>query len=826
MIIGNYAKVAYRNMLRNKLYSLINILGLAIGMAACFFIFLYVHFESGYDRFNKNADRIYRIPISYSGSFSNVPTTAANHPAVGPAIKADFPEVEAFTRVVHPSIFFNSSTFSYTDQNGSKKNFNEERTFIADSSFFSIFTYPLVSGNPSSVLKEPNSMVISQATAEKYFGNEDPIGKVMHLNGFLDFKITGVFKDVPENSHLKFNILLSFTTLPANMNLDENWYWPEYYNYVMLKKGADPKKVLAKLPGFVEKHLGAIHRELKFGNTFILQPLTDIHLHSNYLKEAEANGSQKEISFLSLIGIFIIVIAWINYVNLSTAKSLERGKEVGLRKVVGSTRKQLMGQFLFESVLVNLFALVLAAGIVISCMPLYNGLIGKNISQGFFTSGLGTIPLFWITLLLLFAAGALLVGAYPAFVLSNFKPVSVLKGLFLKKNSDLSLRKVLVSFQFVLSIILIAATIIISRQLSYMSHQDLGYKKEQMLVVRAPAVFDSTLLARDKYFRTEIARNRFIQSIAPSSDIPGRSIISRNSIRKAEDDETHNFVVYQMAINDKFFRTFGMDVLQGRNFRESDSSSMSGRQEKLTAVLVNEEIVKALGFRSNEQAVNKHVVVVQNGRNVDCEIIGVVKNYHQRSLKEKYDPIVYYFPAEASWKYYAMNVQTADLNRNLAKIEEVYKSTFPGNPFEHFFLDDYFNQQYQSDQRLGKVFAVFTFLAIVVACLGLLALSSFVIKLRTKEIGIRKVLGASLSNIIILFSRDFIKLVLVASVIAIPVIYFAADTWLTNYAFRMKLSWYVFLIPPVALLVITLFIICTQSLKAGLANPARTLRDQ
>ncbi len=824
MIIRNYAKVAYRNILRNKLHSLINILGLAIGMAACFFIFQYVHFESGYDRFNKNADRIYRIPIAYSGSFSNVPTTAANHPAVGPAMKEEIPEVEAFTRVVHPSIFFNSLTFSYNDPNGTSRIFNEERTYLADSSFFSMFTYPLMSGNPSEVLTEPNSMVISASTAKKYFGKENPIGKRMHLNGSLDFRITGVFKDVPENSHLKFDVLLSFATLPPNMRIDDNWAWPEYYNYIMLARGADPGKVEAAFPAFVEKHLGAIHRELKFGNTFYLQPLTAIHLHSHYLKEAEPNGSQKEITFLSIIGIFVLVIAWINYVNLSTAKSLERGKEVGLRKVVGAQRAQLVGQFLFESVLINFFALLRAGIIVISITPLYNDFIGKNLSSGFFTSGMGTVPLFWITLFLLFAAGAFLVGIYPAFVLSAFKPVAVLKCILAKSNSDISLRRILVSFQFVLSIMLIAATIIVSRQLSYMRKQDLGYQKDQMLVIKAPAVFDSTLAKKDSYFRNEISRNPFVQQVTSSSDIPGRSILSRNSIRRAEQDKTHNFVVYQMAVDDQFFKTFDIKIVEGRNFRRSDTSFMNN--QKVTNVLVNEEIVKALGFRNNEEALNKDVVVILNAHEVDCNIIGVVKNYHQRSLKEKYDPIVYYSSGEPDSKYYAVNIQASNLDRNLDKIEDVYKSSFPGNPFEYFFLDDYFNQQYQSDKRLGNVFALFSSLAIIDACLGLLGLSSFVIKLRTKEIGIRKVLGASLSSIIVLFSRDFIKLVILASVIAIPLVYFAADRWLTNYAFRMNLSWYIFFIPPILLLVITLFIICIQSVKAGLANPVKSLRDQ
>jgi putative ABC transport system permease protein len=826
MIIGNYVKVACRNLAKKKWYALINIFGLAIGMAACFFIFQYVHFESGYDRFNKNADRIFRIPIAYSGSFANVPTTAANHPALGPAMKAEFPEIEAFTRVVHPSIFFSSTTFSHKDRSGRSIIFNEERTYLADSSFFSMFTYPLISGNPSTALVRPNSMVISKSTAEKHFGKENPIGKTMQLNGFLNFQVTGVFKDVPENSHLKFDILLSFSTLPADFGLDGNWAWPEYYNYVMLAHGADPKKIASRFPAFIDKHLGTIHRELKFGNTFSLQPLTAIHLDSNYLKEAETNGSRKEISLLSIIGVFILVIAWINYVNLSTARSLERGKEVGLRKVVGARRTQLMVQFLFESVLINFLAFLLAAAIVIVSTPLYSDFIGKNLSKDFFTSGMGTVPLFWITLFLLFTVGALLVGTYPALILSSFKPVAVLKGIFSRKNSNISLRRVLVSFQFILSIILIAATIIVSRQLSYMRNHDLGYKKDQVLVLKGPSVFDSTLAEKDRFFRTEMARNTFIQKIAPSSDIPGRTILSRNSIRRAEHDKTHNFVAYQMAVNEQFFKTFEIEILKGRNFTPSDTSLMNNEFPTLTNVLVNEEIVKALGYSSNEDALHKNVVVVLAARDVNCRIIGVVKNYHQRSLKEKYDPIVYFSPARPNWKYYAINIETADLNRNMDKIENVYKSSFPGNSFEHFFLDDYFNQQYQADSRLGNVFALFASLAIVVACLGLLGLSSFVIRLRTKEIGIRKVLGASLAGIIVLFSRDFIKLVLLASLIAVPVIYIAADTWLMNYAFRMKLSWYLFLIPPIVLSVMTLLIICMQSLQAGLANPVKSLREQ
>jgi len=822
-MLKNYFKIARRNLWRSKAFSAINIFGLAIGIAACFFIFQYVYFESGYDRFNKNAANIYRVPISYSGSMANVPTTAANHPAVGPAMKADFPEVLDYVRVVSVSLFMNASTMSYESINVEPKTFNESRIFLADGSFFNVFSYPLISGDRKTCLTEANTIAISAAEAKKYFGTQNPVGQVLKMNGRMPMKVTAVFEDVPENSHIKFDMLISFATAGPNWGND-NWAWPEFYNYVVLAPGTDVKKLEAKFPAFIQKYLGAKMKELSFGNTFHLQSVTDIHLNSNYLKEAEANGSEKEIYFLAIIGVFILFIAWINYINLATAKSMERAKEVGLRKVVGAEKQQLVVQFLLESFIVNILALVLATIIILSFNPFFNGFIGKDISTGFFSTGLGSLPKFWASVFGIFAFGALLVGAYPAFVLSSFMPAAVLKGLMVKSNKGISLRRVLVSFQFVLSIILISATLIVFKQFNYMRNGNLGYKKDQVLIVKSPAIADSTINNKYNFFKSELKQTPSVLGATTTSDIPGSMIRYRNSVRRANQDQSHNFTSYLMEIDENFIPTYKIELLAGKNFVATDSSSL-GLQSN-NKIIINEEVVKALGYKSADEAINQDALFRLGQDDLPCKIIGVMKNFHQRSLKEKYDPILFYYPAYSGWKYISVNLNVSNASKSIADIGESYKKSFPGNPFEYFFLDEYFNQQYQADNRLGNVFGLFAVLAIVVASMGLLGLSSFVIKLRTKEIGVRKVLGASVGSLLVLVSKDFVKLVGFASVIAIPVIYFSAKDWLNGYAFHIGLGWAIFIIPPTLLLTITLITICLQSLKTALTNPVKSLRSE
>ncbi len=840
-MIKNYLKIAWRNLLRNKVYSLVNIVGLAIGMAACFFVFQYVHFESGYDRFHANASNIYRVPISFSanrlgGADWSVSegNSARNHPAVGLAMKNDFPEVIDYTRVVNLSLFEIKFAMSYNPPGRESKVFNEDNIFMADSSFFTLFSYPLIKGSKEHCLTATNNIVISTSTAKKYFGNSDPMDQTLTLNAYIPwvserefpFKVTGVFADVPENSHLKFDMLIPFEAyrrfLAPGTEFDNMWVWPGFFNYVLLSPGTDVKKLEAKFPAFIEKYLGPIMKQYNFRTAFRLQPITDIHLKSNYTSEAEVNGSEEEVHFLSIIGVFILIIAWINYINLSTAKSMERAKEVGIRKVSGAVKRQLIGQFLLESFLINLVALATAILIIATCMPLFDRFMGKNISGYFFSSGLGSQPVFWVAASIVFVAGALLVGAYPAFVLSVFKPVRVLKGLIITSNKGLSLRRALVSFQFLLSILLIAATLIVFNQLRFMRNSDLGYKKEQRLVVKSPAVVDSTFTSRFYFLKSEILKLPSVTNAAPSSDVPGAMIRQGNFIWLANQDKEQGFVTRLMQIDHDFLKTYDIKLLAGRNFLPSDSSFIFSTPNN--NVLINEETAGQLGFKSPGEAVNREIVFDFGGEEIHSRVLGVVKNYHQRSFKEKHDPILFFFPSWGGWKYMSVNINTAHLHDNLAIIESIYKKVFPGNPFEYFFQDDFFNRQHLTDQRLGKVFGLFTILAIIVACLGLLGLSSFVIRLRTKEIGIRKVLGASVSGILLLISKDFVKQVCLSAGIAMPIIYWVGSNWLNNYAFHIRLAWYIFIIPPLMLLLIALLTIGLQSLKAALANPVKSLR--
>ncbi|RYY14706.1 MAG: ABC transporter permease, partial [Chitinophagaceae bacterium] len=672
-------------------------------------------------------------------------------------------------------------------------------------------------------LQEANSIVMSSSLARKYFGNTNPVGKTVSVNGDLPLKVTGVFKDVPENSHLKFDGLVSFNTLGKDWG-NTNWSYPEFYNYILLIPGSDPKKLEAKFPAFVEKYLGNIMKQLNFRCAIHLQPVPEIHLKSNYKNEQESNGSEKEVSFLSMIGIFILVIAWINYVNLSTARSIERAKEVGLRKVVGAPRRQLIVQFLFESVLINTIALFLAVVLILAWLPFINAFIGKDINTGFFSTGLGSTGNFWLVVTGIFLAGALLVGAYPALVLSSFRPVAVLKGLMLKSTTGLSLRRVLVSFQFVLSIILIAATIIIYKQLSFMRNSDLGYQKDQLLIVKAPVYKDSTFPGKMSYFTAEVGRHSSVSDITVSSEIPGKSIVARNSVRKPGEQENLKFTPYYLEIDEHFISTYQLQLVAGRNIKSTDSFGFPFSTN--TNVLINEVTAAELGFKNPKDAVNRKIIFKLAEYDVPSTVVGVIKNFHQKSLRERFDPVLCYYPTFSAWKYVTVKLNTSGVARSISDIEKLYKSSFAGNPFQSFFLDEYYNKQYQSDQRLGRVFGLFALLAIVIACLGLLGLSSFIIRLRIKEIGIRKVLGASVQGIVLLFSKDFVRLVVIASLVAVPIIYFAAQKWLANYAFHVSLSWMMFVVPPVILLMIALVTVAFQSLKAALATSVKSLRGE
>jgi putative ABC transport system permease protein len=591
-----------------------------------------------------------------------------------------------------------------------------------------------------------------------------------------------------------------------------------------LAPGADPKKIEARFPAMANKYLAQKMKEWNFTVKFLMQPVTDIHLRSDFKLEPEPNGSEKTVYFLSVLGILTLLIAWINYINLSTAKSMERAREVGLRKVSGATRLQVAGQFIFESFLVNCIALFISLGIIVAFAPLFDHLTGKKISTGFINSGLLHTWKFWLIAAFVFVAGAIQVGVYPAFLLSAFKPALVLKGKFLRSNKGIQLRRILVACQFALSILLIAGTIIVYRQLSYMRNQQLGYNKDQIMIVKSPAISDSTFFQKTQSFKEELLKNPAIRHMAPSSEIPGKPVVARNGVRRINQKKTLNTTSNLIEIDWDYVPTYQMQLAAGTNLPAHLPGNVF--ESKKTKVLINEEMVKRLGYKSNESILNEHILFESWVGDINCEVVGVIKNYHQRSLKQPFEPSLYFYNHMRDWGYYSINMHTHNARKTLDYIKSQYDKFFPGNAFESFFLDDYFNRQYQADERFVNIFALFTILAIIIACLGLIGLSTFAIKLRTKEIGIRKVLGATIQSIVYLFFSDFVKLVCIAALIAIPVVYLAASQWLSNFAFHIQIGWFIFVIAPLVLLLIAFITVGIQSMRAALANPVKALRSE
>lgn len=822
-------KIARRALAKRKVFTLINIFGLSIGITACFFVFQYVYFQQGFDKFHKNADRIYRVGIKYSTDPLD-PGSAGNHPAVGPTMKKDFAEVEDFARIFPVRHFLNSgealdvkknTVVSYTNATGQSTSFNEENIYVADASFFRLFTFPFTYGDAATALTEPSTTAISSSMAKKYFGNENPLNKTLSVNGQWPLKVTGVFADIPANAHMHFDMAISYASIAPEV-FHVVWTWPEFYNYILVKPGADPEKLAAKLPAFGERHMGDIMKHFNVKCSFFFTPLTDIHLSRAQQYEAEPQGNETAVKLLAIIGVFILLIAWINYVNLSTARALERAKEVSLRKIVGASRGQLVVQFIVEALLINFLALTLSTITVVSLFSVVNNLFTGNSTEGMLASPLWQTASFWKIFVTLFAAGVLITGGYPALVLSGFNPALGIRGKFSQKLQNVTVRKALVTFQFALSIILIGGTITVYRQLSFMYNTQLGYEREQRVVIKTPSVYRQEEKTKVNLFKSRALQMPAISNVAFSSDIPGKSLTDFNSIWKVNEKETYAVSTYIMQMDENFISAYQMKLGAGRDFTGRDSVAIN--QTDHAKVLINETLARKMGYAKNEDAINKQILFRPDGWVAQGRIIGVVKDYHQRSMKEQFDPIVYIYPDAHLWKYISVVMATKDISQTLASLEQSYKDLFPGNGFEYFFVDDYFKEQYRSDQQFGKVFSLFTVIALLVACLGLLGLSQLMISVRTKEIGIRKVLGASVPGLLLLLSRDFVMLVIWAALIAIPVTYFVADEWLSNYAFHVNLNWVMFVLPSVSLILMALFASGVQTYKTAIGNPMNSLK--
>lgn len=797
-MIKNYLKVAFRNLVKYKGYSFINVLGLAIGIAGSLLIFLWVTDELNYDRFHEKAGQIYRVGIK-----GRLGDTVLNH-AISAAPMADaiikeFPEVLEAVRLRK----MGSKTLNYKE-----KYFYEERFYYVDPSFFQVFSFPLLEGDIYTALSSPYSVVLTQSTARKYFGEENPMGKTLKMAGKSDYKVTGVAADVPSNSHFHFDLLFSFVTLPESKNV--NWSNYDYYTYIVLRSGILPSQLEANFPALVRKSFGPQVRKaygisydkfLASGNNvgFILQPLTDIHLHSELDSEMEANGDISYVYILSALAVFILLIACINFINLATARSAGRAKEVGLRKVMGSMRINLFSQFLTEAVVLSTLALILAMALVAAALPFFNNLVGKQVSINF--GSLTVLPG-----LIVFAVFiGIVAGSYPAFFLSSFSPIAVLKGKLKAGMKNYRLRNILVVFQFSTAIILFISTFTIYNQLEYMQDKKLGYNDENVLAIQRL----NSIEAAWKTFKTALLQHPDISGAAVSNTLPGRGIGS-TSFRPegAPSDQVQHLIRYFVGYD--FARTLGMEMVTGRFFSRDFSTDSE-------AIVINEAAAKLLGW---PDPIGKHLSA--DGKNY--KVIGMVKDFHFESMHREIRPLVLVFldPGEAVVMSVRLNPQ--NMGKTMRFIEDQWKTIAPGKPFEYFFLDDNFKVLYGTELRVGRLFIVFSIFAIFVACLGLFGLTSFTVEQRRKEIGIRKVVGAAVSNIVFLLSRDFIRWVLLALGIGFPIAYILMSRWLQNFAYRESLSVGIFILSAVLELVIALLTVSFQSIRAAFTNPVDTLK--
>ncbi|MBL0741415.1 ABC transporter permease [Chryseolinea lacunae] len=834
-MLRSYFLVAWRNLLRNRVFSFINIAGLTAGMTVVFLIYLYVLAEHSFDSFHAHSERTYRLPISYEENGVVHRAGAGNHPALAPALKGSFPEIEAAARISASTVFEPATTVAYEPAGALPVNFDETKLFFADPELLDIFDLPLVEGDKSNCLKEPFSLVMTQKTATKYFGNTPALGKTVRLNG-TGYTLTGVLKDLPPNTHLNFDLLASYPV--KNFGADM-WAWPDFLTYIRLAPGTDPLALEKKFQPFLEPFFAKEKLEYGFGTVVDLQPIEAIHLTSHLQDEMAGNGSERTVYFVGLLGIFILVIAWVNYINLSTAKAIERGKEVGMRKVSGASRGQLIAQFFVDALLINGISIFLATGLVTMLLPAFEQLSGSPIGSILMSTHELSNVSFWMAPVATLLVGIVVVGLYPSLLLSSFKPALVLKGKFTKSAAGIRLRRGLVGFQYVLSIVLIAGTITVSRQIDFMHEQDLGYRSEQMLIVKGPSAVDSTLAGRFTHFKDLQGRLPEVIRMARSTNVPGRTLPYVNSIRLFGHDLLDRVSAYSQTVDDQFFPTYEIPLVAGRNFTEDDrfsfpnlpnASSLIAPRDRTfrpeqNKIIINELLAKNLGFENPEDALHQQVRF-SLWDEFTGEIIGVTKNYHQTSLKDTYDPIVYVFGSYEQWPSISLRVSTKDLPATIAKIKANYATAFPGNAFEYFFLDDYFNQQYTTEHQFQQVFSVLTALAILISCLGLLGLGIFSVSQRIKEIGIRKVLGAPVISILALFSRDSVKIVLLAYGLALPVIWLGADWWLQTFAFHIGMEWIIFVAPPVLLLLISIGVIVSIALKTALANPVGSLRSE
>ncbi len=800
-MFSNYLKIAIRNLLKNKVHSAINISGLIIGMICVVLIFLFIKDELSYDQHHSKKDRTFRV-IEKIDTEGQGEESSSNPFPVGPTLFNDYPHlIESYVR------FFNFQAPSLTLQVGDNK-INEKRIYFADSTVFKVFDFPLQKGDPATALANPNSIVLTKHIAKKYFGDEDPINKTMLFEGQFSLKVTGLFDDLPPQTHFNFDCLISFTTVYNiyGQGINNNWVWNPNWTYIVLKEGVSKEELESQFPEFINKYYPAF---IKPQITHYLQPLTDIHLKSKLDYEMQPNSDETDIYIFGIIGFLILLIACINFMNLATAKSVNRAREVGMRKVLGANRAQLIKQFLGESILMSLIAVILSILIIELLLPLFNSLSGKN-----FSAGLLSQPLLLPVLLLFGVFVGLIAGIYPAFFLSAAEPAVVLKGKKLGIRSEF-FRKGLVVLQFTISLGLIISTMIIYDQLNFMKTADLGFNKSQVLILptRPP------IIPKAESFKEEILKNHNVLNFTVMNEIIGEHHNTHEF--NYEGMEAGKWIYFPaLMVDEKFVETFNIKIIAGRNFSKEILTDDS------LGILINESMVRHLGWGSPDDAIGKQFYTPL-GKEI---VIGVFKDFNFVSLVEPIGPFVLDMPAKPFIgffkKFFAVKISGNEVNATLKYLENTWSSYFPEYPFEYSFLNENLSHLYKSQDNLGALIGYFSLLAIIIACLGLFALASFTAEKRTKEIGIRKVLGSSVAGIIGLLSKEFLILIIVSNIIAWPVTYFIMNNWLESFAYRTSINLFTFISAGLLATIIALLTVSYQSIKSALANPVESLRSE
>ena len=811
-MIRNYLKIAWRNLVRNKTFSLINIVGLAIGLACFIMIALYVADELSYDRYNEKVDRIYRVNSDIVFGGNKLHLAVACDP-MGATLKKDYPQVEEYVR------FFTSGGSKLIKKGN--EFINEDRVAHADSTLFNVFTLPAIAGDTKTALNEPNTVVITASAAKKYFGSTDVVGKTIETNVHNStlYKVTAVIRDIPRTSHFNFDFIFSMDNV--------NYPWGNYLSmnhqtYIVLKKGTDHKAFEKNFTQVIDKYIIPQAKEFmnissmdefeKAGNKleFSLMPLADIHLYSDRTPELGVNGNIQYVYIFSVVALFVLLIACINFMNLSTARSSNRAKEVGIRKVLGTEKKSLVAQFLTESIIMAFIALIIAVCLVWLFISYFNDISGKNLAIVDLLK-----PQYLAVLLILpFAVGGL-AGSYPAFYLSSFRPIAVLKGKINAGFKRSNLRNVLVVSQFSISIILIVGTIIVYRQLNYIQNKKLGFNKDQLLTVNGTGALSSP-----EAFKTEVSKMTGVSGAAFTGYLPvsGSSRSDNTYSKESVMDSKNGLNMQTWMIDPDYINVMGMKMVKGRNFSREFGTDSSG-------LIINETTARLLGY---EDPVGKKIYTYFqdqfSNRLVSYDVIGVVKNFHFESLKETIGPLC--FRLGNSTRSTSFKVNTSNIKSLIAGIETKWKAMAPGMPFSYQFVDESFDNMYRDELRTGKLGLGLAVIAILIACLGLFGLAAYMAEQRTKEIGVRKVLGASVTNIVTMLSGNFLKLVVLSSIIAFPISWWAMNKWLEDFAFRINIGWWVFVAAGLSAVVIALATISFQAIKAAIVNPVQSLRTE